>query len=392
MTASAALFPGISIVDTDTHWSEPEDLWTSRAPAAMRDRVPQVRTLNGKRRWVVDGEVQLGPAHATSAIAADGTKIVGLDFLGMTNADVHAACHDVTARLQMMDALGIRAATVYPNVAGFGSQNFLRVADDGLRMACVEIYNDAMAELQDASAGRLLPMAMVPWWDPAAVPAEIERAHGLGLRGIVTCSNPHDSGRPNYGQPEWEPQWETCVGLGMPVNFHIGASEGDLDWFGRTPWPTWPGEVKLTIGGAGLFMGNARWLANLLFTDVFERHPELRIVSVESGIGWLPFFLESLDYQAGETAPHHLAHMSMKPSEYFRRNFYATFWFETAVVAAAIEYLGADHVMFETDFPHPTCLYPSSVERIHATLSRLDPEVQRKVLSANATELYRITA
>ena len=65
--------------------------------------------------------------------------------------------------------------------------------------------------------------------------------------------------------------------------------------------------------GMGL-RGNARWMANLLFTDIFERHPGLRLVSVEPGVGWMPFFLESLDYQAGETAPGHLKRLPLKPS------------------------------------------------------------------------------
>jgi uncharacterized protein len=234
------LYDELKVVDSDTHWSEPEDLWTSRAPSAYRDLVPQVKVIAGKRRWVVDGEIVLGPAHATSAIAPDGSKIYGLDFLGYTNADVHQACLDVEKRLAMMDTLGIYAATVYPNVAGFGSQNFMKVADEGLRVACVEIYNDYMAEIQATSGNRLLPMAMVPWWDAEGTAREMERAKGLGLRGVVTCSNPHDSGFPDYAQPVWEPVWEAAEGLDMPINFHIGASQGDLDWFGRVPYQSAP--------------------------------------------------------------------------------------------------------------------------------------------------------
>ena len=387
---TAESFAELKVIDSDTHWSEPEDLWTSRAPAAYRDLVPQVKVMNGKRRWVVNGDTAIGPAHATSAIAPDGGKIYGTDFLGYTNADVHRACLDVDARLAMMDSLGIHAATLYPNVAGFGSQNFMKVTDEGLRVACVEIYNDYMAEIQQASGNRLLPMAMVPWWDADGTAREMERAKGLGLRGIVTCSNPHDSGFPDYAQPVWEPVWETAEGLDLPVNFHIGASQGDLDWFGRVPYPTWPGELKITIGGTSLFLGNARWMANLLFTDIFERHPGLRIVSVESGVGWIPFFLESLDYQAGETAPEHMKKLPLKPSEYFKRQIYSTFWFESAMLGPAIEYLGADRVMWETDFPHPTCLYPDSGERTRAQLGGLPEDVQRKILHSNAAELYKI--
>ena len=262
--ATSALYDGIKVIDSDTHWSEPEDLWTSRAPAAYRDLVPQVKVVGGKRRWVVNGDTVIAPAHATSAIGPDGAKLYGLDFLGYTNADVHRACLDVDARLAMMDSLGIWGATLYPNVAGFGSQNFMKVTDEGLRVACVEIYNDYMAEVQAASGNRLLPMAMVPWWDAEGTAREMQRAKDLGLRGIVTCSNPHDSGFPDYAQSVWEPVWETAEGLELPINFHIGASQGDTDWFGRVPYPSWPGELKITIGGTSLFLGNARWMAKTI--------------------------------------------------------------------------------------------------------------------------------
>ncbi len=80
----------------------------------------------------------------------------------------------------------------------------------------------------------------------------------------------------------------------------------------------------------------------------------------------------------------------MNPSDYFRRQFFGTFWFESAMVPAAIDYLGADCVMFETDFPHPTCLYPRDDDRLAATLGRLDPADVRKVMQDNAAALYRI--
>ena len=390
MTATKT-FPGIKVVDSDTHWSEPYDLWTSRAPAKYKDLVPQIKEIDGKQRWVV-GDTAIAPRHATAAIRPDGSKVLGLDFLGLANDDVHLACTSIPERLQLMDDLGIWVSVIYPNVAGFGSQNFAKAADAALREACVEIYNDYMAELQADSNNRLLPMAMIPWWDPPRAAREIERAESMGLRGIVTCSNPHDSGFPNLAQPEWNAVWEICEDLKMPINFHIGASEGDIDWIGRVPYDTWPGPLRLTIGGSSLFMGNSRWMANLLFTDVPERYPDLKFVSVESGVGWIPFFLESLDYQAGETAPDHLKHMPMKPSEYFRRQFYATFWFESVSLPMAVEYLGADRIMFETDFPHPTCLYPESMERATNTIGLLPEDAQHKILQDNPFELYRIEA
>jgi len=387
---TSELFPGLQVIDTDTHWSEPHDLWTSRAPAKYKDLVPQVRERNGRRRWVVDGDITIAGTSAVSAIKPDGEKMLGLGFLKTEIDAVHEASYDKDARLALMDKMGVSHQIVYPNIAGFGNQNFLRVEDRDLRIACVEIYNDYMNEIQRSSDDRILPMSLVPWWDIDAAIAEIDRMHQLGSRGIVMCSNPHDSGMPDFAQPDWRPFWEICEALEMPINFHIGASEGDINWSGSVPYKTWPGDLKLTLGGAAIFIGNMRWMANLLITDVPERHPNLNFVSVESGIGWIPFFLESLDYQMGETSPEHLAHLSMKPSEYFRRQFFGCFWFEGPTVAPAVDYLGADRILFETDIPHPTCLYPNSMERTRETLAGLPEEDQRKILQDNAAALYRI--
>ena len=390
MPAVSEIFPGISIIDSDTHWSEPHDLWTSMAPTKYKDLVPQIKEHNGRKKWVINGDIPIACDSAVSAILPDGEKMLGLKFLKADIEMVHAASYDCDARLDLMNRMGVSHAIVYPNVGGFGNQNFLRVEDKALRIACVEIYNDWMSDLQTRSGGRILPMALVPWWDIEASVDEVDRMQRKGAKGIVMCSNPHDSGMPNFAQPEWRPFWEICEALKMPVNFHIGASEGDINWSGSVPYDTWPGDVKISLGGAAIFLGQLRWMVNLLVSDVPERFPKLKFVSVESGVGWIPFLLDALDYQCGETAPEHLAHLSMKPSEYFRRQFYGCFWFESKTLAPAISHIGPDRIMFETDIPHPTCLYPHSVERVREAIKELEPVVQKKILQDNAAELYDI--
>ena len=390
MTGVTELIPGIQIIDSDTHWSEPHDLWTSLAPAKYKDLVPQVKEVKGRQKWVVNGDIPIAGNSAVSAIEPDGSKMLGLKFLKHDIDMVHAASYDCEARLALMDQMGMSHNIVYPNVGGFGNQNFLKVEDEALRIACVEIYNDWMGNLQEQSGGRILPMALVPWWDIDASVAEVDRAHRNGARGIVMCSNPHDSGMPNFAQPEWRPFWEICEALGMPINFHIGASEGDINWSGSVPYDTWNGDVKISLGGAAIFLGQLRWMVNLLISDVPERYPNLNFVSVESGVGWIPFLLDAMDYQCGETAPDHLKHLSMKPSEYFMRQFYACFWFESRTLAPSVDMLGADNIMFETDIPHPTSLYPLNAERVRNAMSALEPDVQHKILRDNAARLYKI--
>jgi predicted TIM-barrel fold metal-dependent hydrolase len=384
------ILEGIKIIDVDSHLSEPHDLWTSRAPARIRDLVPQVKERNGRMQWVVAGDIGIGGLGAASVVLPDGEKQLGTSFVKLTVDQIHRASYDPVARVEMMDTLGLHAQVMYPNLAGFGNQNFMRVNDADLRLDCVRIYNDAMAEFQEISGQRLFPMALMPWWDIEASVEETRRCAALGLRGVVTCSNPEDAGMADLAMPDWHPFWEACIEERMPVNFHIGSSAQDMDWFGRVPWPSFNGEQKLSVGSANLFLGNAKVVGNLIFGGVPERFPELRFVSVESGVGWIPFFLEALDYQLYETGPSLRDKLSLTPTEYFRRNFFGCFWFESLALHHLLDHLGEDCVMFETDFPHPTCLYPRSDERVRRSLQGLSFQTRRKLLQDNAAKLYRI--
>jgi predicted TIM-barrel fold metal-dependent hydrolase len=247
-----------------------------------------------------------------------------------------------------------------------------------------------MLEIQEESKGRLLPMPLLPWCDIDASVAEAHRCAGNGFRGVNMCSDPQVRGLPDLGDRAWDPLWEACCEHQLPVNFHIGASETSLTWFGTSPWPSQDDERKLAIGSAMMYLSNARVIANMIYAGVLERFPDLRLVSVESGVGWLPFFLESLDYQQTESAPHSIDELSMKPSDYFRRQIYGCFWFEIPLLPLVLETLGDDRVMFETDYPHPTCLYPDPLARVATLADRVGATSLRKVLQDNAAELYRI--
>jgi predicted TIM-barrel fold metal-dependent hydrolase len=377
------------VIDVDTHLTEPHNLWTSRAPRGWEDRVPRVQEVDGRPQWTVDGHV-LANASGAAVVKPDGSKVFGTDFMMYTIADVHPAAYDVDARLEMMDALGIHAQILYPNVVGFGGQRFNAVVDPELRLLCATLYNDGMAEIQERSGQRLFPMAMVPWWDIESAVREVKRAHALGLRGVNTNQDPQNEGYPDLADRRWDPLWEVCADLQMPVNFHIGGSSTALSWFGNAPWPSLDDERKLAMGSIMVMIGNFRTMGNLLVSGILERHPSLNVVSVESGLGWIPFLLEALDWELAECAPHATEHLSMKPSDYFRRQIHACFWFERDGLVDALRLLGPDNIMFETDFPHPTCLYPDSLERAAEGLVDVDPGVRTRLLSTNASTLYHI--
>ena len=203
-----------------------------------------------------------------------------------------------------MDETGIWAQIIFPNVVGLGGQALAQAIEDpALRVLCVEIFNDARAELQDESNNRLLPMAILPAWDIDACVREAHRAAGLGMRGINITSDPQDQGAPDLASRQWDPLWEACSDLQMPVHFHIGASLTTMTFFGEYPWASHNDDIKLAIGGTLLFIGNARIVVNIICSGMLERFPELKIVSVESGAGWIPFILEALDYEMSENAP-----------------------------------------------------------------------------------------
>jgi predicted TIM-barrel fold metal-dependent hydrolase len=389
-STSTARDDGLLIVDSDTHLTEPWDLWTSRAPAALVDRVPQVRAVDDKLRWVVD-DLPLGPAGAVCVVDPTGIKHLGSEYAFRQQVqDVHPGASQVTPRLALMDQQGVWAQLVYPNTVGFGGQQLGKVADLPLRNACAEIYNNAMADIQAESGNRLFPMAVMPWWDVDSCIREIARVKEMGLVGVNITPDPQEHGLPDLSTEYWTPLFSALEDYDMPLNFHIGASATQSTYHGTAPWPTRDSDEKLAIGSAMVFLSNGRVIANIIYGGILERHPRLRVASVESGVGWLPFFLQALDYQLDDTAPRLRKRLSLRPSEFFRRQMAACFWFENDLLIPSIEWLGVDNCLFETDFPHPTCLYPDPVTRALAVFEDVDETFRRKAFGENAVRFYSL--
>lgn len=381
------------VVDADTHMTEPMDLWTKRAPAGYEDRVPRVAEVDGRPMWVLDGK-PFGFAGGGSTIDPDGKKHPFAESQPVWRREqAHPAAYDPEARIAMMDQFGIGAQVIYPNSVGLGGQNLNTAVDDErLKMLCVEIYNDALAELQDWSKLRLLPMPIMPAWSIDSCVREAERVASLGLRGINLTSDPQDLGSPDLASPAWDPLWERCAELNLPVHFHIGASLTAMAFYGQYSWPSQDNYVKPGIGGALHFINNSRLVINTIYAGIFDRHPNLKMVSVESGIGWIPFMLEAMDWEIWENSPQQAEALSRNPSEYVKDHWIATLWFEKNFgdLQALIDRVGEDNVLFETDFPHPTCIYPDPIGFVDERMSNLRPETRQKVMGGNAAKLYRL--
>jgi predicted TIM-barrel fold metal-dependent hydrolase len=385
-------FADLFVVDADSHWCEPPDWFTKIAPAKYRDRVPRVEEIDGQAMWVFDG-TPVGRHGAGGVIARDGTKEeADIALFQWTSDMIHVGAYDPDVRIQVMDECGIDAQVIFPSTIGLGGQDLSLAADEALRRVTIEIYNDRMAEIQAQSNNRMLPMPVMPAWSVDACVAEAQRVAAQGARGINMTSDPQDLGAPDLANQAWDPFWETCAGLGLPVHFHIGASVTAMDFYSKYAWPSHHPNTLLALGGTLLFIGNARVVANTIASGMFDRHPDLKIVSVESGVGWIPFILEALDYEIAENAPKQLAAMQKKPSEYFASNIYATFWFENNrhKLPDLIEAVGEDCILFETDFPHPTCLYPSPLQSVADKMATLPAPTTAKIMGENARKLYRL--
>jgi len=371
----------LPIIDVDSHFTEPPDFWTARAPARLRDAAPRVVTTDeGRDQWIVDRDILLAPP-GFCVIRHDASKAFGMMSLGRFE-DMHPAATEPKARLKMLDTHGLTFQIIYPNVLGFAGSMIMRVEDVDLRNFCTRAYNDGVAELAAQGEGRLYPQALLPFWDIGLAVAELERSHDqLGLSGCVLTDAPENWGLPSLSQAYWEPLFASAQERGLPINFHIGGGH-----FAGGPWGGGPHNSDIATMSTLAFMGNVRCIANLIFSGLLDRFPRLKFVSVESGIGWIPFLLDFCEYQMDENA---VTGLELRPKEYFARQIFASYWFEPDA-ASSIARLPEDNVMFETDFPHPTCLYPGIQQQVQTTLGAFDQRSQAKILYRNAQRVYQL--
>jgi predicted TIM-barrel fold metal-dependent hydrolase len=386
MATQQATAPRYTHIDADTHILEPADVWTARVPAKYRDRVPRmVRDDSGRDIWVMEGR-QISTV-GFFALAGWPTPFPDCP---PTLDDCIPAAYDADARLAYMDSIGTWAEVIYPNVAGFGSQKFLSIEDEDLKILCVRAYNDFLRDWASADPRRLLTVMATPYWDIDLTVAEVERGIELGHRGILFTGEPQRFGLPVLADKHWDPLWSLAQEAGLAVHFHIGSGEVNSLF---TPERINAAGTAATYGlsSVQMFLGNGMQVADLLLSGVLPRFPELRFVSVESGVGWIPFLLEAVDYSYLEGCPGKKGEWDLMPSEYFRRQVYACTWFESLPFRHMLDAdLPLDNICFETDFPHPTCLFGNVAEVIERGAGSLDPASRRKVLWDNAARLYDV--
>jgi uncharacterized protein len=391
MTAVATdLFTRHRVIDVDTHLTEPPDVWTARVPKRLHDQVPHVERIDGNDVWMAAGE-RLGAPGYYSMAGWDGVMPLSIP---RTFDEIAPAMYDSSARVAFLDEQAIHAQVLYPNVGGFGNGYFLRLGDRQLVAQCVRAYNDFLTDWCSVAPDRLLPVTAIPFWDLDFAIAELQRGAALGHRAVNFCNQPQEYGAPPLAHPHWDPLWAAAQDAGQSVSFHVGGgSMGTLMVdTAEMGWMTNFAKVSSLI-----FLDNMRCLADLIFGGVCHRFPGLTFVSVESGVGWLPGALETFDWQwnNGGVRDEHPEY-DLLPSEYFRRQVYGCFWFEQDAALEAIRRY-PDNILFESDYPHPTCQHPgprTPAQRprdyADALFADVDSEIAAKVLHANAAAIYRV--
>ena len=383
-----SFFDQLRAIDTDTHITEPPDVWTSRVASKWGDAIPHIENVDGIDRWMVRDE-RIGAPGFTAMAGFDGS----IPDHPQGFSEIPKSSFDAGERLKHMDREGIHAQVLYPNVGGFGAGGWMKLKEPELMNECVRAYNDFLVDWCSADRQRLVPVATLPFWDRDGCVEEIQRVAKIGHKAINFCGRPHEFGQPVLAHKHWHPLWAAAQDAGLSVSFHIGG--GDLSDLMNDPAELGT-RANFARVSSKLFVQNVDCIADLIFGGLCHKFPDLKFVSVESGVGWIQSYLEAADWQFvnGQVRKEH-PEFDLMPSEYFRRQIYACFWFENDGIQTALEQF-PDNILWETDFPHPTCQHPGPANGLaqhprdyaEMALAKVPEPTLKKVLHDNAAALY----
>jgi predicted TIM-barrel fold metal-dependent hydrolase len=367
-----------AMLSSDTHVIEPPDLWTSRLDDSWGDEAPHVveDAATGTQWWVVAEQRTL--SFAGGAQTGDRfDKPIELRT-GASFSEVRPGGYDPLANLRDNEADGVWGSVLYPTE---GLMLYTQ-AHHALLSACCSVYNDWLAEFCAAAPDRLKGVAMLNTDDVDEAVAELHRAHALGLSGglIPTAATPDQP----YDSPVFEPLWRAAAELGMPLSLHLGANrvgatgvDRDLSRIRPSYFAVCEHWVKVSV-------------ADMIFGGVFDRHPDLRIGVVEHELGWIPFFLERMDYtytQRHGNARYLRFATAERPSDFFRRNVFCSFQDDEFGIRERAA-IGIDSICWGSDYPHTESTFPRSQQIMGARLTDVTADEQRKILWQNAARLY----
>lgn len=379
------------LVDADSHVLEPPDLWSRYVEPRFRDRaVRVVRADAGHDVLLVDGK----PAKLTTPEMLGDFGGMGRTLDEQANAalsgryadNAPAAATDPRARIAQLDREGVAATVLYPSL---GLQWPAETTDAAYVHANLVAYDRWLEDFCADSDGRLVAVAHLALGDPHDAAKELRRAVANGARGGVLLPYAHD-GKP-HGHPDHDPLFAAACDLGVPLGIHTGVDPVTRDLYRRYDGLTWPDAIPQGIWFLQLMFSQAvqQAFSTFFLHGTFDRFPELKLVVLEAGAGWLGFWMDRMDAMfAGAlrlTMP-----LRDLPSTYVRRNVWISADPDERALAAIIPYVGADRFVWASDYPHSDHT-GGYIEHVHALARLLPDEPERRaLLGANAAALYDI--
>jgi predicted TIM-barrel fold metal-dependent hydrolase len=389
-------------ISTDDHMVEPPHLYDGRLPRHLQDRAPKLvhgRVASMGRvgtfdealvvsedgqpgdYWTFEGKTLFIQRNGASAGMDPSTVGRGT----VTYDEMRPGCYDAKARLEDMDVNHVEASLCFPTVSRLCGQLFYEVEDKELGMACMRAYNDFMVEEWCGdSGGRLIPLCVIPLWDPTAAAAEIRRNAERGVRAVSFSEIPPFLGLPSLHDPDryWEPFIEACAETDTAICMHIGSSSRLFS--GSTDAPP-------AVGYAMTFNNAMASLADWIFSGTLRRHPSLKLAYSEAQIGWLPYALERMDnvWEHYTVAGGISGVLDEPPSAYFHRSVYGCF-FEDRHGLESLDKIGRKNVTFETDYPHSDGTWPHTKDMAVDMFKGLDDEVVYDITRGNAIRMLSL--
>ncbi len=371
------------IIDADAHVQEPPDLWVSRAPAKLKDRVPQVQHTEQGDFWQFD---EGKPPEPVGLTVAAGLSYLDVHPFGATYENIRPAMFQPGPRLDDMDIDGIYAQVLYPSVTLKGASTY--TDDPELQRFCVRAYNEWLSEFCAGSNGRLIPQAIIPTTGLDDAVAELEWAIKHDHRGAVISRMPGGSFDFTADDDRF---FQIASEARIPLVVHIGS-------FMRPRLMEGGGNFSFTdlsfLGGVGATKAGSYTIpvtTDLLFSGMFDRFPDIQLALVESNIGWIPTLLEQTDDMFLRYRFFTKAHEVMKgmPSDIFHKHFWATFMVDTVGIELRHR-MNINHIMWSTDYPHTGSDWPNSrvtIERVFRGVPKVEV---KKMLHDNVKSLYRL--
>jgi len=359
----------------------PADLFTSNASAAMKDRMPYVTEGPDGPYWTTKKGSGLG---LVGGLGSSGQKYVPgqnqrVDVMASTGlfADGRKGIRrpaDPELRIKDMERDGVDAEVMF-GILGAAT----RLADHEAAPEMFRIYNDWLVDFCRHHPDRQVGLACLPYGDIDAAVAEAYRVAKRGLRGLeLSCSWEMEP----MWHPMWEPLWRAVNEVNLPLHFHTFPS---LPQSVRDRQTGLTRRAAFFTSVAGFQMNLVNILAAVIGAGVLERYPNIRISFGESGIGWIPYALDRMDFE-WEDRFRDLG-LQMRPSEYWRRQCKATFQFDP-IGTKLIDDIGVETLMWGSDYPHPDGVWPQSSKYIAEQFGHLPPAVVSKITCENAGKFY----